>query len=112
VSGGSTELAPHAGLAAGSTTSEGATAATAAACDELVGRLKGAAEALEQDGKEVTWEAVVKGVCSPWEIITPKVRGVWWEHPQLEGGHCAVLYNAALHCSMQWCVAPTVWPAA
>jgi hypothetical protein len=76
VSGGSTELAPHAGLAAGSTTSEGATAATAAACDELVGRLRGSAEALEKDGKEVTWQAVVKGVCSPWEIITPKVRAV------------------------------------
>jgi hypothetical protein len=64
---------PHAGLAAGSTTSEGTTAAIAAACEELVGRLQGSADALRDEGKEVTWEAVVKGVCG-WEVLTTKVR--------------------------------------
>lgn len=63
----------HAGLAAGSTTSEGATAAIAAACEELVGRLEGSAAALKEAGQEVTWEGVVKGVCG-WEGLTTKVR--------------------------------------
>jgi hypothetical protein len=60
------------GLAAGSTTSEGATAAVAAACEELVGRLQASANELEQGGKGVTWEGVVKGVCG-WEVLTTKV---------------------------------------
>lgn len=72
VAGGSTELMPHAGLAAGSTTSEGATAAIAAACEELVGRLQGAADQLAAEGKDLSWEAIVKGVCG-WEVLTTKV---------------------------------------
>lgn len=55
---------PHAGLAAGSTTSEGATAAIAAACEELVGRLQASADALRDKAEKAAAEAAAAAASS------------------------------------------------
>jgi hypothetical protein len=74
VATGSTVLMPHAGTAAGSTTSEGATAGITAACAEVVAQLRPYAAVTRAEGEEVTWQALVKHVCS-WEVLKTKVGG-------------------------------------
>jgi hypothetical protein len=82
VAGGCTQLMPHAGVAASSTTSEGATVAVTLACQELVGRIAGqleadAAAAGAQGAQQapLTWQAAVKAVSPREAVWTPKVGG-------------------------------------
>eukprot|EP00879_Flechtneria_rotunda_P005310 GHRR01005597.1.p1 GENE.GHRR01005597.1~~GHRR01005597.1.p1 ORF type:complete len:688 (+),score=262.80 GHRR01005597.1:308-2065(+) len=79
---GSTELMPHAGVAAGSTTSEAATAAVAAACELLLERLRPFAEELaavaagdgaKSSSRDVTWEAICKAAGPPDPVMGSKV---------------------------------------
>jgi CO/xanthine dehydrogenase Mo-binding subunit len=84
VAGGCTELLPHAGVAASSTTSEGATVAVTLACEELVGRIRAQLEADAAAagggggggvlGQPLTWEAAVKAVAPRDYLWAPKVR--------------------------------------
>jgi xanthine dehydrogenase molybdopterin-binding subunit B len=83
VSGGSSELMPHAGVAAGSTTSEAATAAITAACEQLLEQLRPIAES--QQAASVTaapaagrcaapvWEALVAAAAPVTPILTSRV---------------------------------------
>jgi xanthine dehydrogenase molybdopterin-binding subunit B len=82
VAGGCTELMPHAGVAASSTTSEGSTVAVTLACEELVARIRGqleadaaAADAGGQPAQQapLTWQAAVKAVSPRDAVWTPKV---------------------------------------
>jgi xanthine dehydrogenase molybdopterin-binding subunit B len=83
VAGACTELMPHAGVAASSTTSEGATVAVTLACEEVVARIRGqleadaAAEAAAggQPAQQapLTWQAAVKAVSPHDAVWTPKV---------------------------------------
>lgn len=88
VDGGSSELMPHAGIAAGSSTSEAATAAITAACELLLERLRPAAEKLAAapaskaaeagnaaEAAELTWQAIIKAVAQTVPFASPKVRG-------------------------------------
>jgi xanthine dehydrogenase molybdopterin-binding subunit B len=91
VAGGCTELLPHAGVAASSTTSEGATVAVTLACEELVGRIRvqlaadaaaaaaaggGGGGGAQQAPSPLTWEAAVKAVAPRDYLWAPKVG--WW----------------------------------
>ncbi|WIA12062.1 hypothetical protein OEZ85_012139 [Tetradesmus obliquus] len=85
VAGGCTQLLPHAGVAASSTTSEGATLAVTLACQELVGRIRAQLEAdaaaaasagggaQQQEQRPLTWEAAVKAVAPRDYLWAPKV---------------------------------------